>query len=434
MIPRYTRDEMAKIWTDEAKFTHMMDIEILACEAMVEIGDIPPEDAKTIREKASFTLDRIREIEKEVHHDVIAFVSTISENVGAPASRHIHQGLTSSDVLDTAFALQMRDAGRLLLTGIKRLKEVLKTRATEHKSTICMGRSHGIHAEPTSFGLKLAGHYAAFKRHYEHLEKAIDVISTCALSGAVGTYATLDPRIEAYVSEKLGLSIEPHSTQIIPRDRHAHFVAVLGNVANSLENLSVEIRHLQRSEVREAFEYFDRHQKGSSAMPHKKNPVLSENITGLARLIRAQVIPAFENVALWHERDISHSSVERVSLPDATMALDFALHRMAGVIEKLIIDKKQMRRNVEALRGLIFSQKTLLALTRAGMNRDEAYRLVQKEALRVWDDESLHFKALIMDNEEIRNYLDEATINNLFNLDQYLVHIDVIWSRIFNDH
>lgn len=430
MIPRYSRQAMSKIWTLENRFKTMLEVEILACEGMAEIGEIPKEAAKTIREKANFNLERIAEIEAEVHHDVIAFLTSVSEHVGDEA-RYIHKGLTSSDVIDSAFSIQLREAGTLLLEGLSTLTQALKKRAQEHKNTICIGRSHGIQAEPTTFGLKLGGHYAAFMRHIKHLERAIETISVCTLSGAVGTYATIDPRIEDYICEKLGFKPETYATQVIPRDRHAHFFAVLANIASSLENLAIEIRHLQRTEVREVEEFFSKDQKGSSAMPHKRNPVLSENVTGLARVIRSTVIPAFENVSLWHERDISHSSVERVITPDATIALDFIIHRMSGVIDNLLIYPDRMMDNVNYLRGLIYSQSVLIALTEKGIARDDAYRLVQRNAMQVWEDKSLHFIDLLKQDKDVT--LTNEELDTLFKPERFLKHLDTIWGRIFND-
>ncbi len=410
----------------------MLEVEVIACEAMANLGQIPKDDYKEIKEKASFSVDRIREIEKEVHHDVIAFLTNVAENVG-PAARHIHQGMTSSDVLDTAFAMQLNQAGKLILVALETLIEKLKAQAEKHKHTLCIGRSHGIHAEPTSFGLKLAGHYTAFERHKERLVAAIKDVSTVALSGAVGTFATLNPKIEEFVADQLGFEVENHSTQIIPRDRHAHFFCVLANIASSLENLSTEIRHLQRSEVREVFEYFDRDQKGSSAMPHKKNPVLSENITGLARVIRSTVIPALENVTTWHERDISHSSVERIIAPDATQACEFALYRMAGVIEKMIVDDERMLKNIDLLRGLIFSQKMLLALTQKGLSREVAYKIVQNAAMQVWDDDNLTFYDILMEDATIKEHFSKDELDKIFDLSSYLKNIDYIWNKIFKN-
>ncbi|MBI1187699.1 MAG: adenylosuccinate lyase [Alphaproteobacteria bacterium] len=383
MIPRYARPEMTAIWSPETRFSIWFEIEALAMEALGELGTIPKAAAAAYRAKGKFDVARIDAIEREVRHDVIAFLTNVAEYVGEDA-RFAHQGMTSSDVLDTCLAVQLARASDLLAIGIERLLAALKTRAFEHKLTPCIGRSHGIHAEPTTFGLKLASHYAAFARGRARLEAARAEIATCAISGAVGTFAQIDPRVEAYVASKLGLAIEPISTQVIPRDRHAAFFAALGVIASSIEALATEVRHLQRTEVLEAEEFFEAGQKGSSAMPHKRNPVLTENLCGLARLVRSAVTPALENVALWHERDISHSSVERGIAPDATIHLDFALHRMADVIEKLIVYPDAMARNLALLGGLHNSQRVLLALTQKGLSREAAYALVQTHAMAVW--------------------------------------------------
>src|SRR5690625_219 len=383
MIPRYSRPEMADIWSPETRFQIWFEIEAHACDAMAELGVIPREAAAASWERGSFEVARIDEIERETKHDVIAFLTNVAEHVG-PEARFLHQGMTSSDVLDTCLSVQLVRATDLLLADMDRLLAALKQRAFEYKDTLCVGRSHGIHAEPTTFGLKLAGHYAAFERNRRRLLIAREEIATCAISGAVGTFANIDPFVERHVAEKLGLKPEPVSTQVIPRDRHAAFFATLGVIASSVENLAIEIRHLQRTEVREAEEYFSPGQKGSSAMPHKRNPVLTENLTGLARVVRSAVIPALENVTLWHERDISHSSVERMIAPDATVTLDFALSRLAGVIEKLVVYPEQMQRNLDHLGGLVNSQRVLLALTQSGQSREEAYRLVQRNAMPVW--------------------------------------------------
>jgi len=374
---------MTALWEAETRFSIWLEIETLAMEAMAELGVIPAEAARAYREKGRFEVARIDAIERETRHDVIAFLTNVAEHVG-PEARFAHQGMTSSDVLDTCLAVQLSRASDLLIAGCERVLAALKVRALEHARTPCIGRSHGIHAEPTTFGLKLAGHYAEFARNLERLRAAKREIATCAISGAVGTFAQIDPRVEAYVAEKLGLAPEPVSTQVIPRDRHAMFFAVLGVVASGVERLATEIRHLQRTEVLEAEEFFEPGQKGSSAMPHKRNPVLTENLCGLARLVRSAVTPAMENVALWHERDISHSSVERGIGPDATIHLDFALHRLAGVIEKLIVYPENMARNLALLGGLHNSQRVLLALTQAGLSREDAYRLVQRNAMAVW--------------------------------------------------
>ncbi len=386
MIPRYSRPAMTAIFEPENRFKIWLEIETLACEKMAEMGTIPKSVPKTLREKGRFDIARIDAIEAEVKHDVIAFLTSVAEYVGEDA-RFVHQGMTSSDVLDTCFAVQLTQAADLLLADLDGVLAALKKRALEHQDTLCIGRSHGIHAEPTTFGIKLAGHYAAFARAKKRLQAARADIATCKISGAVGTYATIDPAVEEYVAEKLGLVPETVATQVIPRDRHAMFFATLGVVASTIENLSVEIRHLQRTEVREAEEYFSPGQKGSSAMPHKRNPILTENLTGLARIVRAAVTPSLENVALWHERDISHSSVERVMAPDACIALDFALARLATVIDKLLVYPETMKANLDRMGGLVFSQRVLLALTQAGIAREDAYRIVQRNAMKVWESQ-----------------------------------------------
>ncbi|MEO0880471.1 MAG: adenylosuccinate lyase, partial [Pseudomonadota bacterium] len=401
MIPRYARQEMTDIWSPASKFRIWFEIEALAAEKMADLGVIPAEAAKVVREKgdkATFDVARIDEIEREVKHDVIAFLTHLAETVG-PEARFVHQGMTSSDVLDTCLSVQLARASDLLLAGIDRVLSALKERAFEHKLTACVGRSHGIHAEPTTMGLKLASFYEEFKRARLRMEAARAEIAVCAISGAVGTFANIDPAVEAHVAEKLGLSVEPVSTQVIPRDRHAAFFAALGVIASSIERLATEIRHLQRTEVLEAEEYFSPGQKGSSAMPHKRNPILTENLTGLARLVRMCVTPAMENVALWHERDISHSSVERGIGPDATIHLDFALHRLAGVIEKLVIYPERCEANLNRLGGLVHSQRVLLALTQAGASREDAYRLVQRNAMPAWRGEGAFLDNLKADND-----------------------------------
>ncbi len=429
MIPRYSRPEMVRIWEPENRFRIWFEIEAHACDAQAELGVIPKEAAAAVWERGAFEVERIDEIERETRHDVIAFLTNLAEHVG-PEARFVHQGMTSSDVLDSCLAVQLTQAADLLLEDLERLLAALKARAMEHKRTPCLGRSHGIHAEPTTFGLKLAGHYAAFARGRERLRQARREVATCAISGAVGTFSTIDPRVEAHVAAKLGLAPEPISTQVIPRDRHAAFFATLGVIASSVEALSVEIRHLQRSEVREAEEYFAPGQKGSSAMPHKRNPILSENLTGLARIVRAAVVPALENVALWHERDISHSSVERVFAPDATIALDFALNRLAGVIEKLLVYPEAMARNLALLGGLVHSQRVLLALTQAGVSREDAYRLVQELAMRVWAGDGA-FHDLLKASPEVTAHVDAATLEACFDAAAYGRQVDVIFERVF---
>jgi adenylosuccinate lyase len=431
-IPRYTRPQIAAIWSPETRFRIWFEIEAHAASAMAELGLIPKDAAKTIWEKgkaAKFDTARIDEIEREVKHDVVAFLTHLAEFVG-PDARFVHQGMTSSDVLDTCFNVQLMRAADLLLADVDALNTALERRAREYKFTPTIGRSHGIHAEPTTFGLKLAVAFAEFSRARERLEMARKEVATCAISGAVGTFAQVDPRVEAYVAEKMGLTVEPISTQIIPRDRHAMYFATLGVVASSIERLATEIRHLQRTEVLEAEEFFSEGQKGSSAMPHNRNPVLSENLVGLARMVRAYVVPALENVALWHERDISHSSVERMIAPDATVTLDFALSRMAGIIDKLIVYPDTMRKNLDHLGGLVHSQRVLLALTQKGVAREDAYRLVQRNAMKVWADGG-DFLALLKADKEVGKYLSEAELSAFFNLDFHFTHVDTIFHRVF---
>ncbi len=432
MIPRYTRPEMAAIWEPDCKFRIWFEIEAHACQAMADIGVIPQEAAKTIRERgdaAEFDVEKIDEIEREVKHDVIAFLTHLAEHVGEDA-RFIHQGMTSSDVLDTCLNVQLMRATDILLAGIDRVLAALKARAIEHKDTLCIGRSHGIHAEPTTFGLKLAQAYVEFERGKERLEIARKEIATCAISGAVGTFANIDPRIEEHVATALGLEVEPVSTQVIPRDRHAMYFSVLGVIASSIERLATEIRHLQRTEVLEAEEFFSPGQKGSSAMPHKRNPVLTENLTGLARLVRSAVMPALENVSLWHERDISHSSVERGIGPDATVHLDFALNRLAGVIEKLVVYPENMQANLDRLGGLVHSQRVLLALTQAGVSREDAYSLVQRNAMPVWRGEG-NFLELLKADADVSAALSADELEALFDLGYHTKEVDTIFGRVF---
>ena len=429
MIPRYSRPEMTKIWSPGNYFRIQLEIETYACEAQEKLGVIPKGVAQQVRERGAFDVDRIREIERDVHHETIAFLTNLAEHVG-PEARFVHQGMTSSDVLDTCFAVQLREAADILLADLDALLVVLKRPAFEHKLTPMIGRSHGIHAEPATFGLKLAGHYAEFARNRERLTAARKEIATCAISGAVGTFANIDPRVEAYVAKKLDLDPEPVSTQVIPRDRHAQFFMALALTAAAVERLATEIRHLQRTEVREAEEYFAPSQKGSSAMPHKRNPVLAENLTGLSRLIRSAVVPALEDVALWHERDISHSSVERVIAPDATITLDFALARLTGLVDRLVVYPERMRQNLEALGGLVESQRVLLALTQAGMSREDAYRAVQRNAMAVWAGEG-RFSDLLKTDPEITRFLDRRTIDGLFDLGYHLKHVETIFARVF---
>ena len=434
MIPRYTRPEMAAIWAPETRYRIWFEIEAHAAEAMAELGVIPKEAAATIWAKgkdARFDPDRIDEIERETKHDVIAFLTHLAEIVG-PEARFVHQGMTSSDVLDTCLNIQLRRAADILLADLDALLAALKRRAIEHRMTPTIGRSHGIHAEPVTFGLKLASAYAEFDRARARLLFARDEISTCAISGAVGTFANIDPRIEAHVAAKLGLKVEPVSTQVIPRDRHAMYFSVLAVIASSIERLATEIRHLQRTEVLEAEEYFSPGQKGSSAMPHKRNPVLSENLTGLTRLVRSAVVPALENVALWHERDISHSSVERGIAPDATVHLDFALKRLTGLIDRLVVYPENMRKNLDRLGGLIHSQRVLLALTQKGMSREDAYAAVQRNAMPVWRGEG-DFLDLLGKDPAVSTRLKPAELEALFDLGYHTKHVDTVFARVFKD-
>ncbi|HTE78170.1 MAG TPA: adenylosuccinate lyase [Xanthobacteraceae bacterium] len=431
-IPRYTRPQMAAIWSPETRFRIWFEIEAHAADAMAELGMIPKDAAKAIWTKgkaAKFDAARIEEIEREVKHDVVAFLTHLAEIVG-PEARFVHQGMTSSDVLDTCFNVQLVRAADLLIADIDALNAALERRARQYKLTPTIGRSHGIHAEPTTFGLKLAFAFAEFTRAKQRLELARKEVATSAISGAVGTFAHVDPRVEAYVAEKMGLAVEPISTQIIPRDRHAMYFATLAVVAASCERLATEIRHLQRSEVLEAEEFFSEGQKGSSAMPHKRNPVLSENVVGLARMVRAYVVPALENVTLWHERDISHSSVERMIGPDATVTLDFALSRLAGIIDKLIVYPENMQKNLDRLGGLVHSQRVLLALTQKGVDREDAYRLVQRNAMKAWAGEG-DFLALLKADKDVRKHLSESELADKFDLKFHFAHVDTIFRRVF---
>jgi adenylosuccinate lyase len=432
MIPRYTRKDAAEIWAPQTRFKIMFEIEAHAADAMAELGVIPKEAARVIWEKgrdAIWDADRIDAIEREVKHDVIAFLTHVTEVVG-PEARFLHQGMTSSDVNDTTLAVQLVRATELLLEDVDLVLAALKRRAFEHRMTPTVGRSHGIHAEPTTFGLKLAGHYAEFQRAKERLAMARFEIATCAVSGAVGTFANVAPQVEAYVAEKMGLQVEPVSTQVIPRDRHAAYFAALAVVASSIERLAVEIRHLQRTEVLEAEEFFEQGQKGSSAMPHKRNPILTENLTGLARLVRSAVTPALENVALWHERDISHSSVERGIAPDTTVHLDFALRRLANVVDRLLIYPENMARNLDRLGGLVHSQRVLLALTQKGLSREASYAAVQRNAMKVWRGEGNFLDFLKADPEVT---LSEGELSELFDLGYHFKNVDVIFARVFGE-
>jgi adenylosuccinate lyase len=432
MIQRYTRPELAAVWDAQTRYRIWFEIEAHAADAMADLGIIPKEAAKTIWEKgknATFDIARIDAIEREVKHDVIAFLTHLAEIVG-PQARFVHAGMTSSDVLDTCFNVQLKRAADILIADLDRLLTALKARAFEHKLTPTIGRSHGIHAEPTTFGLKLAYAHAEFDRAKTRLQAAREEISTCAISGAVGTFAQIDPRVEAHVAKAMGLRVEPVSTQIIPRDRHAMYFATLGVIASSAERLATEIRHLQRTEVLEAEEFFSEGQKGSSAMPHKRNPVLSENVTGLARMVRGYVTPALENVALWHERDISHSSVERMIGPDATAALDFLLNRLAGIVERLIVYPQNMRKNLDRLGGLVHSQRVMIALTQKGVAREDAYRMVQENAMKAWRGEG-DFLTLLKGDASVRKHLSEAEIETNFDLDHHLKQVDTIFRRVF---
>ena len=434
MVPRYSRPQMTAIWSPETRFKIWFEIEAHACDALAELGVIPKASAKAIWQKAGdakFDVERIDEIERVTKHDVIAFLTHLAEFIGED-SRFVHQGMTSSDVLDTCLAVQLSRAADLLIADVDALLAALKARAFEHKTTPTIGRSHGVHAEPTTFGLKLALAYAEFTRARARLVTAREGIATCAISGAVGTFANIDPRVEEHVAAKLGLKPEPVSTQVIPRDRHAAFFAALGVVASSVERLATEIRHLQRTEVLEVEEFFSVGQKGSSAMPHKRNPVLTENLTGLARMVRSAVTPALENVALWHERDISHSSVERMIGPDATITLDFALARLTGVISKLLVYPDNMRKNLDRLGGLVHSQRVLLALTQKGVSREDAYALVQRSAMKTWRDEG-DFLALLKADKDVTKALDGKELEDLFDLGYHMKRVDVIFKRVFGE-
>jgi adenylosuccinate lyase len=434
MIPRYSRPEMVAIWSPETKFRIWFEIEAHACDAMADLGVIPRENAEAVwkARDVEFDIARIDEIEAVTKHDVIAFLTHLAEHVGSDAARFVHQGMTSSDVLDTCFNVQLVRASDILIDDMKALLAALKRRAFEHKDTIRIGRSHGIHAEPTTMGLTFARFYAEMDRNLNRLEKARYEIATGAISGAVGTFANIDPRVEEHVCKQLGLEPEPISTQVIPRDRHAAFFAALGVVASSIENIAIEIRHMQRTEVLEAEEFFSAGQKGSSAMPHKRNPVLSENLTGLARLVRMAVVPAMENVALWHERDISHSSVERNIGPDTTITLDFALARLTGLVEKLVIYPDNMLANMHKFRGLVMSQRVLLALTQAGVSREDAYKLVQRNAMKVWE-QGKDFKTELLGDDDVLKALSADQIEEKFDLGYHTKHVDTIFARVFKD-
>ena len=428
MVPRYSRKEMVEIWSDISKYSIWLDIEIHALEGMEKVGIVPVGTAETVRKKAKFDSKRIDEIEAEIKHDVLAFLTNISESVG-PEARFIHQGMTSSDVLDTCLNIQLKRAGELLLKDMDLLLSSIKSQALKHKKTICVGRSHGIHAEPTTFGLKMLQAYAEFSRNRKRLELSVEDISSCAISGSVGTFANIDPSVEEHVAKALGLNIEPVSTQIIPRDRHAAFFSTMGIIASSIERLATEIRHLQRSEVLEVEEYFSSKQKGSSSMPHKRNPVLTENLTGLARVVRSSVMPALENISLWHERDISHSSVERFIGPDTTITLDFALNRLNNVVENMVVYPDNMMRNLEKFNGLVFSQRVLLSLTQKNISREDSYLRVQRNSVKVWNDEG-SFYELIKKDKEICSILSNDEIDDIFDLNYHLKHIEEIFQRV----
>ena len=428
MVPRYSRKEMVDIWSDDSKYSIWLDIEVYALEGMELVGIVPKGTAKVVREKATFNSQRIDEIESEIKHDVLAFLTNISESVG-PEARFIHQGMTSSDVLDTCLNMQLKKAGELLIKDLDSLLEAIKFQAINHKKTICVGRSHGIHAEPTTFGLKMLQAYAEFARNKDRMINAVEEISSCAISGSVGTFANIDPYVEEYVAKALNLNIEPISTQVIPRDRHAVFFSTLAIITSSIERLSTEIRHLQRSEVLEVEEYFSSKQKGSSSMPHKRNPVLTENLTGLARVVRSSVTPALENITLWHERDISHSSVERFIGPDATITLDFALNRLTNVVENMVVYPENMMKNLEKFNGLVFSQRVLLSLTQKNISREDSYSMVQRNSMKVWNEEG-SFYDLIKADKEISSILSDEEIDDIFDLNYHLKQVETIFKRV----
>ena len=428
MVPRYSRKEMVDIWSDDSKYSIWLDIEVYALEGMELVGIVPKGTAKVVREKATFNSQRIDEIESEIKHDVLAFLTNISESVG-PEARFIHQGMTSSDVLDTCLNMQLKKAGELLIKDLDSLLEAIKFQAINHKKTICVGRSHGIHAEPTTFGLKMLQAYAEFARNKDRMINAVEEISSCAISGSVGTFANINPYVEEYVAKALNLNIEPISTQVIPRDRHAVFFSTLAIISSSIERLSTEIRHLQRSEVLEVEEYFSSKQKGSSSMPHKRNPVLTENLTGLARVVRSSVTPALENITLWHERDISHSSVERFIGPDATITLDFALNRLTNVVENMVVYPENMMKNLEKFNGLVFSQRVLLSLTQKNISREDSYSMVQRNSMKVWNEEG-SFYDLIKADKEISSILSDEEIDDIFDLNYHLKQVETIFKRV----
>ncbi|MCU1808373.1 adenylosuccinate lyase [Cytobacillus firmus] len=428
MIERYTRPEMGAIWTEENRFQAWLEVEILACEAWAELGDIPKEDVQKIRENASFNIDRIKEIEEETRHDVVAFTRAVSESLGEER-KWVHYGLTSTDVVDTALSYLIKQANDILLKDIERFVEILKNKAQEHKHTVMMGRTHGVHAEPTTFGLKLALWYEEMKRNLDRFKEAAAGVEFGKISGAVGTYANIDPFVEKYVCEKLGIQPAPISTQTLQRDRHAHYMGALALVATSIEKFATEIRGLQKSETREVEEFFAKGQKGSSAMPHKRNPIGSENMTGMARVIRGYMMTAYENVALWHERDISHSSAERIILPDATIALNYMLNRFGNIVKNLTVFPENMKRNMDRTLGLIYSQRVLLALIDMGMTREEAYDTVQPRAMEAWEKQ-VQFRSLIEQDETITSKLSEAEIDDCFDYNYHIKHVDTIFDRL----
>ena len=428
MVPRYSRKEMVDIWSDDSKYSIWLDIEVYALEGMEIVGIVPKGTAAVVKKKAVFNSQRIDEIESEIKHDVLAFLTNISESVG-PEARFIHQGMTSSDVLDTCLNIQLKKAGELIIKDLDALLEAIKSQALSHKKTICVGRSHGIHAEPTTFGLKMLQAYSEFSRNKDRMINAVDEISSCAISGSVGTFANIDPFVEEYVAKALNLNIEPISTQVIPRDRHAVYFSTLAIISSSIERLSTEIRHLQRSEVLEVEEYFSSKQKGSSSMPHKRNPVLTENLTGLARVIRSSVTPALENITLWHERDISHSSVERFIGPDATITLDFALNRLTNVVENMVVYPENMMKNLEKFNGLVFSQRVLLSLTQKNISREDSYSMVQRNSMKVWNEEG-SFYDLIKADKEISSILSKEEIDDIFDLNYHLKQVETIFKRV----
>ena len=430
MIPRYSLNQVTSIWTDKNRYEIWLQIEILICEKLCIDKKISKKDFLQIKKKAKIDVEDIQKLDKKTHHEIIAFLNSISKKIGK-SSRYIHQGITSSDIIDTAFSIQLKQSTEILITDIKKLLKILKTKAYKYKKTICLGRTHGIHAEPTTFGLKIAGFYAEMERNLKRLKNAKDGISICAISGAVGTYATIHPSVENFVAKKMGLKSETVSTQIIPRDRHANLFSIFGIIASSIERIATEIRHLQRTEVREVEEFFSKNQKGSSAMPHKRNPILSENLTGLSRFIRSAVVPMMENIVLWHERDISHSSVERILAPDVTISLNFALNRLTNLISNLKIYPENMKKNLDLLKGLIFSQALLLVMIdKKGMERQKAYNIVQKNAMNVWKSKK-SFLETIKEDKDIRGNISDSELSKLFNANNYLKKIDYIFSKIF---